>query len=270
MKLSDFIRGRGITNDLGGGGGFPTTVNAMSGTGTATLNNVNRISASSNFTVTIPDGSANTDLITVAVTKASTGLVTISGKLRGNTTATRVMWAGESFTLRWNTTLGGHEVVASVIIPMIARIGLSADQIISHNTPTKILLDRSDVDNTGLMVDTTNHQLTIKRDGIYKFVGKMAMDGAGSSQTAGSVSRFNTAVFLTSIAGTQIASGEQGMPDTFGSFYGVITAQDILSLSAAAVLVQMAYQSTGVNANVLGSSTSSGCSLIAEEIPIWP
>jgi hypothetical protein len=263
------------SNGSGGpGGSYPTTVNAISNAdATAVVGDVNRVLVSTgNHIITIPDGSANTDFITVSVTDVSTKLATISGKLRQNTTATRVMWAGELFTFRWNTTLGGWEVVASVIKPMLARIGLSANQNIADATATKVLLDRSDVDNTHLMVDTANSRLAIQRTGTYKLNGKMAMSGATSAHVSGggAMTRFNTAVFLTSIAGTQVASGEAGVPENFGAYYGVINAIDTVSLNAGDVLVQMAYQSSGGSNDVLGSGTNSGCSLIAEEIPIWP
>jgi hypothetical protein len=152
----------------GGTGSFPTTVNAISTTATAVSGQVNRCTATSaNYTVTIPDGSANTDLLVIAITDVSTKLVTISGKLKQSTTNTRVMHNGESFTFRWNTTLGGWEVVDKVIIPMTAGLSRSTTST-GHGTVAWEHIDMTAQDyGDSLMFDSGNGRISIQRPGRY-------------------------------------------------------------------------------------------------------
>ena len=60
-------------------------------------------------------------------------------------------------------------------------------------TVTQINLARSDYDNTGLMVDTTNHQIVLKRSGVYNLKGTVVWD----SPTAAAGNRLLSIVFLT-------------------------------------------------------------------------
>jgi hypothetical protein len=188
MRLTDFLKSRGLlgtgtstdflngattpafATPSGGGGGstnYPTTVNAISTTATAIVGDVNRCTATSAaYTVTIPDGSANTDLLLVAVTYASTKLVTISGKLRASSTQTRAMRNGESFLFRWNTTLGGWEVADQVIRPYAVTLKRVTSQSLTSGVWAAITftsVDNGDAD----MFDSGNGRVTVPRAGRY-------------------------------------------------------------------------------------------------------
>lgn len=243
--------------------GYPE--NVMTGAATLVLGGgvANRIVlTAANATFPIPDGSYFGQLLIVKIDRTSTKKVTLdpAGSTTMDGALKRVMWAGE--TGYWAWTGAEWNRVAGVSIPMLCRLGLSANQSIADSTEVKIALDRVDLDNTGLMA-TGSAQATIQRTAKYQAVGKCRWSGIGTSASGG---RFITLVHTTDLVGTTIASSEQQA--AAAGFSGAPTASELVALNEGDIVLLSAlqlYSSTALS--VQGGVGNGGCSLwLAEQV----
>ena len=154
-------------------GGVGGTEIAVTTTATATIGRIHRCTGTSgNYALTLPAvaGCAG-QYLEIIIDAAMTRLVTVTGNAAETIDGsnTRVMHHGEKCTLRGNDAGTAWEKVAGISIPMIARISASGTQTIGNGGGliAGASLNTSDIDNTGLMVSTTNHNLVIQRTGYW-------------------------------------------------------------------------------------------------------
>jgi hypothetical protein len=270
-SATEFLNGLGLfATPAGGSGDLLSTLSAapipISGAATATISRMHYCTGGSPYTLGLPAVAGNDKKhIGVVVKPGMTNFVTLDGN--GTQTLggalTRVVWKNEAVLLECDESAGDWIKVAGDTIPMVARMGLSADQSIPDVTVTKVTLDRSDVDNTGLMVSTGSSQITIGRTSTYKLFGKSVWDAIA----AGTANRFLVVIYKTNTSGVQLASGEQQSAGT--GFNGAPMAFDTVNLTAGDVVLLAVYQSTGGNRNVYGAAGNGGCGLSVIEVPSW-
>lgn len=124
---------------------------------------------SANYTVVLPTAVGNAGAtISFRMAEGLTKLVTIDGAssetINGQTT--RILWAGETCTLRSDNT--NWQVLHGKSRPMAASMYMAASsQTIETGAGEIVLLDTTSVDNTALMANTSTHLLTILRPGYY-------------------------------------------------------------------------------------------------------
>ncbi len=122
---------------------------------------------SANYTVVLPTAVGNTGkIIGFKFSSALTKLVTLDGltteTIEGETT--KVYWAKESVEVVSNGT--NWEILSYKFMAMTAGLAIASVSI-PQNSDTKVLFDAITHDNTGLMADTTNHQVNILRKSQY-------------------------------------------------------------------------------------------------------
>ena len=220
---------------------------------------------SANYTVTLPTIDSSYDGLTIGfrmsgaltklVTITGTGVQTIDGTLA------RVMWANETCVLeargsKWFKLSGRTN-------PMVASMRIvggtpSQAQSVPNSALTKILLNTTDLDNTGLMADTTNSQILVKRSSNYAVMGVASFDSATAPAT-----RF---ISEPQKNGTLCALAE-GYGAT-GSYASYVATNTVIATSGDAFTL-VAYQSSGASQWVAGYAASSACILTLSEIPSW-
>ncbi len=247
----------------GGGGGdmlaagvnaITTVTNADANLAYATWTVVKATTA--NHTVTLPApalASGKPQLVAVKVDPASTKLVTLAPHAAETIdgASSRVLWAGEFAVLLTDGT--NWFKVDGQSYPMACRLALSAAQSISNDTLTRVNLDTTLVDNTGLMADTSNHRVAIQRAGSYVVTGTVSYpDEAGTVQVF---------CFLYQNTTKLGSAGVIGEPAT--------VTGPVLPITAAAgdhiFLDAYEYGATSANLRADGSATS----LYVQEVPSW-
>lgn len=228
---------------------------------TATISRMHVISGtSSDYTVTLPAVSGNAGkFIGFRIDPTSTKLFTLDGNgsevIDGATT--RVMWAGESALLECDGTAWFK--VAGKTIAMVGKAAnnksLGSFDSIAHATVTTVELDRSDEDNTGMMVDLANDRITCRRSGEYITCGFVQI--VGSAGGAG-LSANATRIFASFPGAQPDASALAGSTPAVGS-----ATQHPLTAGSHYQLT--AYQTTGVTQYIYGGVTN----LALIEIPQW-
>lgn len=239
---------------------------AITTTATATISKQHLISGTSaDYTVNLPAASGNAGkFLSFRVSNSATKFFTLDGNASETIDGalTRVLWAGESCTLYCDGS--NWFKIAGRTIPMIARMGLSADVSIPNTTTTKVLLDRSDIDNTGSMVSTGSSQITIKRTSNYLLTGKTLGNGVTGTNGA----RLLNTVYLTNTSGTQLASAESQFNNAAVT-YSTQTATDLSSRTLADVIILAYFHSLGGSINLYGAAGGGSCSLLVQEVPSW-
>jgi hypothetical protein len=205
--------------------------------------------------------------VRMGTTSTLTKFVTVTGNASEliDGSNTRLMWSLESAILYCDGA--GWTKVAGRVVPMLARLGLSSDQSVANTTIAKILLNRTDADNTGAMCDpTTSNIITLRRSSNYLVSGKVAWNGAqANSQTVRTI----TTIFLTSTGGAQVASAEADYSGLTNASFNAPVAFDLYAGSPGDVLLLAGYQASGASANALGAADSASCSLLVVEQPNW-
>jgi len=173
VDVSDPTRAATGTNKTIPIGGIdPVSEIAVTGAATATLGRWHVCSGTTaDYTFLLPTAVGNAGKrIGVRMAPGLTRLVTLDGN--GSETIdgalTRVMWAGESAVLISDGA--GWSKIGGRSKPMICRMQLNVAQPIATGTVMKILLNNTALDNTGLMADLTNRQITVRRGGIYDVI----------------------------------------------------------------------------------------------------
>ena len=172
VAAGDLLDGQGrVLAPSGGGGGgdlLATLVNApvsVTGATSAVFGKLHVCSGTSaNYTVGLPNPSGNANrLVGFRMAGGLTKLVTIApfGSETIDGAASRVLWAGEKVILYTDGT--NWYKLCGTPLPMRATARINNAQSIPSATHTKVLLNQSDADNTGLMVDLTNHQIVCQR-----------------------------------------------------------------------------------------------------------
>lgn len=138
------------------------------------------------YTVTLPAGAAVGSLIMVRIAGSATKLFTVHGNdvpIDGQTT--RVMWAGESALLQ--REVAGWTKLSGRTRPFVGGIQRLSDQTgVSAATFTQVTFTSAFGDPSGLnlLFNAGTGNLVIKRPGVYRFTGNLAMDGASGTTGA--------------------------------------------------------------------------------------
>jgi hypothetical protein len=186
---------------------------------------------SADYTVTLPPAQGNEDrLIGFRVPASATAsrLYTLDGygseTIDGATT--RVLWAEESAVLRCDGS--NWFKVAGKSRPMFCQMYLSSDVgPLAQASVTKVDVDAVGGDNTGLMADTTNKRINIKRTSSYLVKGGLtASDSAGSGIDV-AIPRF--IVIVQKNAATTVAQGEGNAPIGSYAIAHVIAPADLVA-----------------------------------------
>lgn len=243
-------------------GAFGLDEIAVTGTVTATLGRMHHCTGTSaNYTVTLPAASGNTGkLIGFRMGSAAglTKLVTIDGNasetIDGATT--RVMWATETAILlcdgsNWHKIAGKSK-------PMIAAMHLAADQTgVVSGVSTKATIDTTDLNNTGLMADTTNKRINIVRAGSYLTTAQVRMDIL--TATAISTQIWKNGAQISSAIGSTPTDGYFGMV----AFFPV-------TLEVSDYIEAAGFHNKGTNHSFMGGAVSDGnTNMSVTEVPQW-
>ena len=242
---------------------FGLTEISVTGTVTATIGRMHHCTGTSaDYTVTLPAASGNAGrLIGFRMGSASglTKLVTLDGNasetIDGSTT--RVMWSGESAILlcdgsNWFKITGKTVPMACLMSRNAALSGLAS------GTDGRVDLDYTELDNTGLMGDTTNKRINIKRPANYQVMGVVQYYNGATTGRCQSRIKKNAGLTLVSSAEfwVGVAAAAPETPTT-----------PVLNLVAGDYLYLYYYQTTGGNQDIY--TTARTTQLAAVEIPAW-
>lgn len=230
-------------------------------TATATISRMHVISGTSaNYTVTLPAASGNANkFVGLRIAPTATKLFTIDGD--GSETIdgelTRIMWAAESAILfcdgsNWFKVAGKSRA-------MLCTMHLSSNQTgITTSTMTKVNVDTTDLDNTGLMADTGNSRINIVRPNNYSLEGTATMSFGPSSVRVISQVRKND---------SQIAFNECSATGIIGA---VFTKSAPLSFAVGDHASLAGYQQSGGDGIFIGDTLANGAAQITvTELPSW-
>jgi hypothetical protein len=250
----------------GGGGGdmLANLVNAVSSSTnpsatTLVANTWNVIKATSACNAKMPAPSAGA-VIGIELTQDSTNLFTLnphaSENIRFGGNTSRIMWAQETAVFRSDGT--DWFLLTGSCQPMQAAMHLGTNQTVATGVVT-ITLDTSDVDNTGLMVDTTNHRIAIQRAGKYLPAGMVRITNLSANGTAMASIIQKGGTSITQGIGGGLSSGDFGTP----------TPVTPASFAAGDLITLCSYQAIA-NETAYGSTLGNGpCQLSVTEIPPW-
>ncbi len=186
------------------------------------------------------------------ITLDTTKTVTLDGNssetIQGLTT--RVFWTGESVILMSD---GANWLkIAYGFVPMFANMSTGSSQSIPNTTDTKMVLDTSDDDPTGQMVDTTNHKIVLLRPGRYIPHALITIVSPSASTNTQSVVRKN---------GTALDGIYLTYPS--GEVIQVVVHGPTRTAAAADYYEAWTYQTTG------GSQGTVFANLWVEEVASW-
>lgn len=201
---------------------------------------------SANAVMTLANGTYSGEMCRVLIDRSSTKLVTIdpAGATTINGALTFVMWAGESAYFAWNGT--GWDYVMGVRRAMEGAMYLGATQTgVVTATPTKANMNAVDVDNTGLMVNTSLSKIVVQRDCVGLVQGCVVWDVFSATS-----SRCLTMLYKN---GAQVTSTEQSA--VVNSFPASVSFKK-LALVAGDYLELYGYQTSGSNQGFYGSAAS--------------
>ncbi len=246
---------------------------AVTGAVTATISRMHYCTGTSaSYTVTLPAASGNTGKLIgfqMGPSASLSKLVTLDGNASETIDGalTRVMWALEAAILLCDGS--NWFKIAGKSIPMQSTIRLKnntpgATQTITTTTVTKVLFDQSDLDNTGLMSDTTNHRINIVRPGSYLASGGGLWNNFNNTYTGGTQRLFSqfyvtgsATVYTTEIG--VIGSGGYPSPPVVGTL--ALALNDYVELDV--------FQSSGGNNSLYGANSGSSSLLNVTEILTW-
>lgn len=222
---------------------------------------------SADYTVVLPTAVGHAgEYLALRMSSALTKLVTLDGNASETIDGalTRILWAGESCTLlsdgaNW-TKVAGKSKAMICAMRLASGTPSSAQNISTGGTPTKVLVNQADVDTTGLMADTGNNRITIKRPGYYMVIATVTWSGATA------VNRAITQVYKNA-AGTSVVTEQVVRPTT--SSFAAPTAVGVLNLAVADVIDVRAFQDSGAGINLYGDPSATTCVIEAVEQPQW-
>ncbi len=236
---------------------------SVTGAVTATIGRMHVCSGTtSDYTVTLPAASGNSGkLIGFRMSPALTKLVTIDGNssetIDGATT--RVMWAQESCILlcdgsNWFKISGKSRPMSCILRRNSNQTGVATD------TVTPVQLDTSEIDNTGLMADTANNRIIVRRTANYLVVGTVIWLNLATANASRCISNIQS-------NGAEIGNGES--PGLVGSYPSPPAVKPGALLTAGDLITLHGFQNTGSSQAVYGSNTTSTTSLAVLEQPQW-
>lgn len=239
---------------------------SVTGATTATVSRMHVCSGTTaDYTVTLPPASGNLGrLIGFRMAAGLTKLVTLDGNASETIDGalTRVLWALESAILLCDGS--GWCKVAGKPRPMACTMRITASQTISASTVTKVILNGTDVDNTGLMADpTTNNRINVKRTGNYLCFGKCNYSGLPAN-----VARLIPIV--QSYSGGAVAGpGFSGEASGLAGGYPLAVAPGFLVLNATDYLQLETFHGHTSSLTLFGQATGGSTFLEVLEVPQW-
>jgi len=257
----------------GGSGDLVSTLTSaeisITTTATATISRMHVISGTSaSYTITLPTAVGNAGkLIGFRVaTSGATKLYTLDGNSTETIDGalTRIMWAGESAILLSDGS--NWFKIAGRSLPMSAAMFNSAVTSMSHATVTKIAINSTDTDNTGLMSDTSNNRINIQRPSTYLVTAEAVV---GASDGTGALSADSARIIvIVQNNGSQISTAE--VPGVSNGFPSPVAVRTI-SLASGDQITLHAYQQTGVTQGARGGASlaNGGSQISVTEVPQW-
>lgn len=248
-----------VTLDAGAGvtiGGKSTTLSGSitSGATTLTVASAAGFPAANPFSIQI-----DSEIMSVTAGMGTTTW-TVSRGVNGTTAAshtsgvsvdwnrTLTFWANESITLLCDGS--NWFKIAGVSIPMTCRMRHTIYEGYNNNTNTKVTLDTTDINNTGLMAGSS--KILILRTGVYAVKGAANYSNiAASTNTQVNVYRNGSAQF-----GLSITNGASSYP-------GLI-APDDLTLFAGDYLELWVYQTTGTTVTLYTAAPTNYLSVVEQ------
>jgi hypothetical protein len=209
-----------------------------------------------NHTVTFPAPSAGL-IVAVQVSADSTRLVTLaphaSETINFGANTSLIMWSQETAVFRSDGT--NWFVVGGMCRPMVGQMYQAGAQTLSSGITTQLALDTSLTDNTGLMVDTANHQLKVLRNANLFVAGNIAFNMTATC-------RYDASIRTANGASPQFygfASGGANFPNPGGFSIVALGGGDNLQLFGA--------QFSGASGALLINAGNN--LLLAKEDPLW-
>jgi hypothetical protein len=256
----------GVESRAGGSDLLSPLVNSeisITGTATGTISTMHVCSGTSSaYTVTLPAVSGNTGkLIGFRMSAALTQLVTIKGNASETIDGlnTRVMWSEEVAILYCNGVTWTK--VAGKSNPMSVWMYLNGNSGTPTNiTLTKILINATQFDNTGLMADIPNSRIIIARTGRYLVDSAVWVDPTGITMQRLLSEIYQNGSNITVIDAPQWTSAAYAVSQT---------PQFSLSLTAADIIELYGYiQYTG-GSPVFNGGGNQRTRIAFVEIPSW-
>ncbi len=168
------------------------------------------------------------------------------------------MWKGESAILYCDGT--GWKKIAGVSIPMICQRSLSAIQstLFTNASAVKVPLDRTDLDNTGLMADAANNRIKFNRNGTYIISGAVVFNGFTAA-----ASRVITQLYVDTLpqCNSEVSAVIGAYTTPFATTPRGLTTSNTISLYG--------YQNSGATQGCFGQSPNVTTFLSAVELPNW-
>jgi hypothetical protein len=237
---------------------------SITGATTATISRMHVASGTSaDYTITLPACASNAGKfigfrmapiasLSKLVTLDANSTETIDGSL------TRVMWAEESAILLCDGT--NWFKIAGKSRPMMATMHLSANQTgVVTSTMTKVNLNSTDVDNTGLMANTGSNRIDIKRAATYDVSGTAVIELSGTASARN----------LTQLRKNDSQVGYNEASATAAGI-GAPLARSVISWAVGDNVSLAGFHMKGSNASFFGGALSDGaCQLTVIEIPQW-
>jgi len=216
-------------------------------------------------TVTLP-APASLLVVRLRIDPTSTKLVTLSPHASETIdgASSRVLWAGESAILISDGT-NWFKVAGKTITMVCDLYQTSGQNLANGSTIYQVLLDTTNIDNTGLMADTANHRVTIQRTGIYQGLGVVTYQQSGFSGAFSYQARVAKNVADTSsgeIAEDKKYDQAANYPKAAAPFaWSPLSSGDHITLGA--------YETAGVNVQLNADGTPRSVRLLLIEIPQW-
>lgn len=243
----------------------PWNAGTISGAVTLTATDLDRVHVCSgttaDYTVTLPTaGGVAGQWIGFRMAAGLTRLVTLDGTAAETIdgVATRLMWAQEAAILASDGT--GWCKIAGKPRPMSAIVRRNANQTgVANTVGTPILLNASENDPVGSIVDTTNNRLIVRRTGNYLILGAVIWGNLSNN-----AARLRAEVYNN---GLQIWGGESsGLMNTSATPLALAPAYP---LTAGDLLTLKCYQDSGAPQTVYGAATGDSTRLSLVENPTW-
>ncbi len=234
----------------------PNNLSNPSGS-TLLVNTWNVVTATAACSANLPAPAAG-KVVGLRITPASTNLFTLNpnGSETIDGASSRILWAAESAILVSEGT--NWYKVAGKSIPMACTMRLTASTsggVFASGIGTTVALNGTDLDNTGLMSDTANHRIKIRRAGNYQFNGVVIWAGFSAAAARAITGLLNN--------GNDLVNGEAygvvgGYPSPPASVVAAFASGDLLTLSG--------FQNSGAAQDVFGGTLGT---MLPPRFPPW-
>lgn len=165
---------------------------------------------------------------------------------------TRVMWAGEDAELLCDGT--NWFKLSGLTIPMRCAMNQTTGTSNSNTVDTKQNLDTTVSDPTGLMADTTNKRINIRRNSDYQISGSVYYANAAGGNLFQCFARRNGSTNIPDLIAVSVGGSSGYIRPNFAGFT-ILAASDNVELWGA--------QFSG------GAMTPAASALFVQEIPTW-